>query len=374
VNPPVKETILIVDDQEENIRVVGSVLSLMEYDIIAATSAEQAFKRLRARTPDIILLDVMMPDTDGLTVCRQIKEQAQWAEIPIIFLSAADDKNVVVQALEAGGVDYVTKPFNRAELLTRVRTHLSLKQARDKLQRLAEDKDEILGILAHDLKNGFAGIKLSADLLMDRVSELGPRSAPLVENVMATAERLLEHMNDFLANQRAEHLEMKPGPQLLSFSAAQAVAVNQAAAQTKNIALTVAGASQEVAVVADQEALLQVLDNLVSNAIKFSSPGGKVEIVIEETSLGRVKCHVCDSGPGFTEDDRRKLFRRYQRLSARPTANEPSSGLGLSIAHRLMQLMGGDLQLAVGAGRHGGADFTLSLPVATPTTETQSPA
>lgn len=374
MNRPVKETILIVDDQEENIRVVGSVLSLMEYDIIAATSAEQAFKRLRARTPDIILLDVMMPETDGLTVCRQIKEQPQWAEIPIVFLSAADDKNVIVQALEAGGVDYVTKPFNRAELLTRVRTHLSLKQARDHLKRLAEDKDEILGILAHDLKNGVAGIQLSAGLLTDRAAELGPRSASLVENVLATSERLLEHMKDFLANQRAEQIRLQPAPLQLGHVVSQVIAMNQAAAQLKNMSLRLSAPELHEVVLADQEGIVQALDNLISNAIKFAQPGGTVEVVIDPSSLGRVKCHICDSGPGFTEEDRGKLFRRYQRLTARPTGNEPSTGLGLSIAYRLVQGMGGDLQLAPGSGRHGGADFTLSLPLYFPPAETSPPA
>jgi two-component system sensor histidine kinase/response regulator len=127
---PTRQTILIVDDQEENIRVVGNLLAMVNYDIVAATSAERAFKRLKARIPDIILLDLMMPGTDGLELCRSIKSDPRWEQIPIIFLSAADDKNLVVQALEAGGVDYVTKPFNRAELISRVRTHLALKETR----------------------------------------------------------------------------------------------------------------------------------------------------------------------------------------------------------------------------------------------------
>lgn len=358
---PPKETILIVDDQEENIRVVGSLLSLMNYDIVAATSAELAFKRLRARKPDIILLDVMMPEIDGLTACRKIKEEPLWADIPVIFLSAADDKNIIVQALEAGGVDYVTKPFNRAELLTRVRTHLSLKQAQDHLRQLAEDKDEILGILAHDLKNGLAGIQLCAGLLMDRKAELGPRSTPLAENVLATAERLLEHMKDFLANQRAEHLKLTPEPLLLSCLLSEAIAMNQAAADAKQIKLTLTAPEEDEPVQADHEAAVQVFDNLISNAVKFSQPGGTVEITVDRPMLGRVKCSICDSGPGFSSADREKLFRRYQRLTARPTGNEPSTGLGLSIARRLVHAMQGDLVLADGPGKLGGAHFIVSL-------------
>ncbi|MBK8040824.1 MAG: hybrid sensor histidine kinase/response regulator [Verrucomicrobiaceae bacterium] len=363
MTPAHRETILIVDDQEENIRVVGSVLSLMSYDIIPATSAEQALRRLQARTPDIILLDVMMPGTDGLTTCRQIRQNPAWLEIPIIFLSAADDKNVIVQALEAGGVDYVTKPFNRAELLTRVRTHLSLKQARDHLRRLAEDKDEILGILAHDLKNGIAGIQLSASLLHERTAELPPRSASLVDNIHTTSERLMEHMKHFLANQRAEQLTLAPAPLDPAAVLQKAVAMSHAAALAKNITLTLDPPAQITHVMADHEALLQVFDNLVSNAVKFTPPGGSVHAAVENPSLGFVRIHLRDSGPGFSAADRARLFRRYQRLSARPTASEPSTGLGLSIVKRLLTLMNGEIHLADAAPEHGAA-FTVQLPVA----------
>jgi len=135
-----------VDDQETNVQVLGSMLGQLGFEIVPVTSGEDALKRLAARPADLILLDVLMPGLDGFEVCRQIRAQAALAEIPIIFLSAADDKSFIVRALEAGGVDYVTKPFNQAELVSRVRTHLALKQARDRLRQLAEDKDELLGI------------------------------------------------------------------------------------------------------------------------------------------------------------------------------------------------------------------------------------
>ena len=98
-----KETILIVDDQEENLRIVSEVLSRTAYNVLLANSAEEAYRRLNEHTPALILLDVMMPGTDGLSVCRQIKAENRWAQIPVIFLSADDDKNVIVQALESGG-------------------------------------------------------------------------------------------------------------------------------------------------------------------------------------------------------------------------------------------------------------------------------
>ena len=128
-----------------------------------------ALKRVALRLPDLILLDLLMPGMGGCEVCRQFKENPDWKDIPVIFLSAADDKDLIVRALDAGGVDYITKPFNQAELISRVRTQLALKTARDRLKQLAEDKDELLGILAHDLKNYLGGINMSAELMQRQI-------------------------------------------------------------------------------------------------------------------------------------------------------------------------------------------------------------
>ena len=130
--------LLVVDDQESNIQIVGATLGKLGFEILPATGGLQAFQRLAVRRPDLILLDLLMPEMDGFEVCRRIRENLDWAEIPIIFLSSADDKGLIVRALESGGVDYITKPFNHAELVTRVRTHLALKRARDALKQLAD--------------------------------------------------------------------------------------------------------------------------------------------------------------------------------------------------------------------------------------------
>ena len=109
--------ILVVDDQETNLRVLGDMMGHLGFDIVPALDGEQALRRLAARPVDLILLDVLMPGLDGFEVCKRIRAKPEWTDIPIIFLSAADDKSLIVRALESGGVDYVTKPFNASELL-----------------------------------------------------------------------------------------------------------------------------------------------------------------------------------------------------------------------------------------------------------------
>jgi two-component system sensor histidine kinase/response regulator len=362
-----RSTLLIVDDQEENLRIVGTVLTALGYDIVAANSASQAFKRLASKTPDLVLLDMIMPDVDGLEMCRRLKEEPRWKDIPVIFLSAADDKNLVVQALEAGGVDYVTKPFNKAELVSRVRTQLSLKEARDQLRALAEDKDEILGILAHDLKNHLAGINLSAELLLNGLKDLPPQYGNLVRNIANSSNHVASFISGFLANQAAERSEVALQPINLVEVADAMASSHLLAADIKQIQIITELPENALYVNADPEGLRQVLDNLVSNAIKFTPSNGRVVIRVDETPTGLAQCIVSDSGPGFTEGDREKMFRRYGRLSARPTAGEPTTGLGLSIVKRLVEAMHGRIDLADEENSLtpdtdlGGATFVVSL-------------
>src|SRR5580704_5835993 len=125
--------ILVVDDQPANIQIIGAMLGALGHEIVPAADGMTALKRIAMRAPDLILLDLLMPGMDGFEVCRQIKAEPAWREIPVIFLSAADDKELIVRALDSGGIDFITKPFSHAELMCRVRTQLTFKATRDRL-------------------------------------------------------------------------------------------------------------------------------------------------------------------------------------------------------------------------------------------------
>ncbi len=354
-----QEKVLIVDDQDQNLQLIGTVLTMTGYEVILAGSGEQAFNRLAARLPDLILLDVFMPEMNGIEVCRKIKADPAWAEIPVIFLSAADDKNLVVEALECGGVDFVTKPFNKAELLSRVRTHLALRKAREQLRQLAEDKDELLAILTHDLGNHLAGITMSATVLQEQAKEIPPKCAMLVDNILQSTRLIRSFVVEFLANQSAERLVLNAGSVDITGVLKQTITRYAPLAAAKNINISVEVPDRAVYAKADQEGLARVMDNLVSNAIKFSTNGSKVTLQATNVA-GWTHFSVRDEGPGFTTEDREKMFRRYGRLSARPTGDELSTGLGLSIVKRLVEDMKGHITLDSEAGK--GALFTVRLP------------
>jgi two-component system sensor histidine kinase/response regulator len=355
------DCLLVVDDQEANIQLIGSMLGRMGFEILPATNPDQALKRLSVRRPDLILLDLIMPDMDGFQLCQRIQENPEWAHIPIIFLSAADDKNLIVRALECGGVDYITKPFNKLELISRVRTHLMLKSTRDHLQRLAQDKEELLAMISHYLQNHLVGMNMSAQMLLDRTkSNDDPKLRLMAENIRSSSNQMRSFVKAFLANAAAEHsLQYKPELLNLNDSVARVVRQYEDSAAAKSIVFRTSYEPQPVSVQVDSLALDQILDNLISNAVKFSPTGKEIFITVRRNQE-LAECEVRDQGPGFTDADKLRMFQRYARLSARPTGGEPSSGLGLSIARKLVQVLGGDLIYA--NAPEGGAQWNLRLP------------
>ncbi len=353
--------ILVVDDQPANLQIVGAVLGSLGCEIIPAADGATALKRVALRTPDLILLDLLMPGMGGCEVCRQLKENPDWKDIPVIFLSAADDKDLIVRALDSGGVDYITKPFNQAELVSRVRTQLALKAARDRLKQLAEDKDELLGLLAHDLKNHLGGINMSAELMNGQIKRFNDkRLTQLAENMVRSSALAMTFVREFLANSATDHgFTLKLAAVSFNEIAAATVQQYQEAARRKKIELVSDLPAETVFALADVTALDQVLDNLISNAVKFSPPGRRIFICVRVADH-RAECSIRDEGPGFSAGDKAKMFRRYGRLSARPTGGEPSTGLGLSIVRKLVRAMNGELLCESNPGQ--GATFTIRLP------------
>lgn len=352
--------LLVVDDQPQNIQVVGTILGRLGHEIVPASDGATALKRLGLKPPDLILLDLLMPGMDGYEVCRRIRQNPEWNDIPIIFLSAASDKDYVVRALEAGSVDYITKPFNQAELVSRVRTQLELKAARDRLRELVEDKDELIGLMAHDCKNQLGGLHMTAQLLRQRTASSDDKKLrQMAEAIEQASDRLLGFVKEFLANASAEHaLQFKSHPVDLAELARHSVDTYGRAARRKDLRIDLELPSEPAVVESDRSALEQILGNLLSNAVKFSPPGRTIAVRVERAGDG-FALSVADQGPGFTEEDKARLFRRYTRLSAKPTGGEPSTGLGLSIVKKLVDALGGSVSCESPGGK--GACFVVRL-------------
>jgi signal transduction histidine kinase len=352
--------ILVVDDQEPNLRVVGALLTRAGFDVVPAMSGPEALERLQASPPDCVLLDMRMPGMDGFAVLEKLRADPETRHLPVVFLTAETDREVLVRAFEAGAVDYITKPFVAEELLARVRTHVELKQSRDALARLAAEKQQVAEIVAHDLRNYFANISFAAEMLLDDTSAPLEKRKRLAESIRASTASGLLFLQAFLEQQSQQQrgLAVEPLPvrQLLH----EAIDLLQRAADEKNITLSM-HQSETLVVWGQRASVSHILTNLLSNAIKYSPPGSIVSIVAGKHA-DHARLQVQDRGPGISPRDQERLFQRYVRLSPTPTQGESSTGLGLSLAKHKARAMGGDLWYDPRQG--GGSTFTLELPLA----------
>ncbi len=353
--------ILVVDDVPQNIQVVGGILTKAGYEVMPATSGMQALERVKSKLPDLILIDLMMPDMDGLAACRHLKKDPVTACVPIIFLTASNQPEHIVEAFTVGAVDYVTKPFNAPELLARVRTHLELKHTRDallrqteRLKEMNEEKDEFLGIAAHDLRNPLSNIISTCQLLMDEPDADPAFIREMLDLIDTTATHMSQLVKNLLDVNAIEQGEMKLTPQRVSLMEIVESVLDsfRHKADKKGQTIQYSAPGSSPIVLADPDATREIVDNLISNAIKFSLPGKPIEIrLIRSEPFARLE--VQDHGPGLTATDMQKAFGKFARLSARPTGGEVSIGLGLSIVRKMVCASHGrvwcESQLGLGA-------------------------
>jgi signal transduction histidine kinase len=261
----------------------------------------------------------------------------------------------------AGAVDYVTKPFNAPELLARVRTHLELKHARQRLREMNDEKNEFMGIAAHDLRSPLTAVRGYLEMISED-PEMDPRELKdLSQRMIATTGRMVEMIQQLLDSNAIERGEIKVTLQTCDLAriADTVVEAFQPRASAKQQILQRQGDVKETQVMADPNILTQVLENLVSNAVKYSPPGKRIYVRVR-AQPGSVRCEVQDEGPGFSAEDKKRLFGKFARLSARPTAGEPSVGLGLSIVRRMVQELNGQIRCESELGQ--GSRFVLELP------------
>lgn len=359
-------TILVVDDQEPNVQLVCGFLLEEGYEVVPASSGPQALERLASQLPDLILMDVLMPGMDGFALCERVRLIPECAAIPVIFLSAADESEFIVRALESGGVDYITKPFRKAELIARVRTHLALKTSRDRMAHLLSEKDELMAVLAHDLKNPLTAISLGVQTLQTKAEPDSQFVAKVTGHIEATVNRMRDSIEALLSQKAQERAEFPLTFQPINLQAAvrDAVAALRPAAAAKQTRLEMVMPAASIIVLADAHALRHILDNLISNALKFSPPASTITVTTVQEPNEMPACIVQDQGPGLTMDDTHGLFQKYSRLSARPTGGESSTGLGLAIVKMLTDRMSGTVKGENRTDGERGAIFTLCLPPA----------
>jgi len=332
-----KPLILVVDDNQQNLKVLGNILLENGYSPAVAPNGAKALDFVKRKVPDLILRDIMMPDMNGFEVCQKLKQDAALSEIPIIFLTAKTEKEDIIQGLELGAVDYVTKPFNKKELMTRVNTHIELKttketlnQKRAELKQANATKDKFFSIIAHDLANIFNASLGSSTVLIapDEPIDDSERKyfLALIHQSLEKGYTLLRNLLDWSRTQTGR-IQVTAVTLNLKDVVDRNLALLENNARTKQINLF-SSVLETTSVFADEDMLETIIRNLLSNAIKFTPTNGQVEI-FSKTEENVIEISISDTGVGITPQDIDKLFRIEVSHTTIGTGEEKGTGLGL---------------------------------------------
>ena len=353
--------VLVVDDQAANLRVVGMLLTRQGYEVTAAASGEQALALYAEAPPDLILLDMMMPGMDGFEVLKALRAHDTPLRVPVVFVTAAHDRDLLLRAFEVGVVDYVTKPFLPEELLARVNAHIGLKLTRDRLERVAREREELVNLVAHDLKNPLTSVLFASDIL--RTDGCRPERIPrYLEMIYDSANDALGYIRHYLERRvgQANGSGARPSAELAA-TLDWLVQRYEMQLEARGIRIVLSPPSEHARVAIDERVLRQVSENLVSNAMKYA-PDCELMLAARAGAPGFWQLIVADRGPGIAASKQRQLFTPFTRLQEDAVADPMSHGLGLSLAKQIVHDAGGSLWYE--DRKQGGARFVIELPMA----------
>ena len=367
---PSEYKILIVDDVMSNVLLLKVLLTNEKFAIATASNGRQALEKVEKENPDLVLLDVMMPDMSGFEVAQHLKSNPQTAEIPIIFLTALNSTADIVKGFQVGANDFISKPFNKEELIIRVTHQISLVAAKrlilsktEELQRTNPARDKLYSVIAHDLRSPKGSIKMVLNMLIlnlpaEKIGiemyELLTMANQTTEDVFSLLDNLLKWTKSQIGKlnvvyQDVDLVEVTDG----------VIEIFSMVASLKKIRIREMK-PEKMMVNADIDMLKTVVRNLLSNAIKFSKENSEVLVKMEEVD-GMAVVSVQDYGCGISEEGQKKLLHTDTHFSTFGTNNEEGSGLGLLLCKDFVVKNGGKLWFTSKEGE--GSIFSFSIPV-----------
>jgi len=369
--PTPVHTVLLIDDNTITRTLLVSILEKADYKVVISCCAEETLKKLRTLTPDIILLDVMMPGMNGFSFCRKLKKDPKYQDIPVIFLTSLSQQTDIVKGFDAGGQDYIIKPFNQQELLARVRTHIHLHDTlleNKRLSRLALDasrsKSEFLASMSHEIRTPLNSIIGMAEVLAD--TTLSEEQREYVRIFRSAGENLLEIINDILDLSKIEagqtELETIDFDLPALMESVTTMVSLRASEQETTISTRIDG-DVPFYLNGDPTRLRQILLNLVGNAVKFTHKG-HVEITVATPAANgteqKLLFTIKDNGIGIPADKQQLIFDSFTQADSLTTRKYGGTGLGLTICQKLLNIMQGRIWLTSQPGK--GSTFFFTIP------------
>lgn len=367
---PSEYKILIVDDVMSNVLLLKVLLTNEKFAIATASNGRQALEQVEKENPDLVLLDVMMPDMSGFEVAQHLKSNPNTADIPIIFLTALNSTADIVKGFQVGANDFISKPFNKEELIIRVTHQISLVAAKrlilsktEELQRTIAGRDKLYSVIAHDLRSPMGSIKMVLNMLILNLpsEKIGAEMYELLTMANQTTEDVFSLLDNLLKWTKSQIVKLNVVYQDVDLVEVTdgVIEIFSMVASLKKIRIREMK-PEKMMVNADIDMLKTVVRNLLSNAIKFSKENSEVLVKMEEVD-GMAVVSVQDYGCGISEEGQKKLLHTDTHFSTFGTNNEEGSGLGLLLCKDFVVKNGGKLWFTSKEGE--GSIFSFSIPV-----------
>jgi two-component system sensor histidine kinase/response regulator len=361
-----KGNVLIVDDTPANLQLLGGLLRDAGYKARPAPSGKVALQAATAELPDLVLLDINMPEMDGYEVCAKFKADEKLKHIPIIFISALTETDDKLKAFDAGGVDYVTKPFQAQEVRARVATHLTLRRLQqdlerryDELHQLQDLRDNLIHMIVHDMRSPLMGIQALFFFLKKEAEALTPDTRELSVDAASATTTLVEMVSSLLDVSRLESGEMPLTESDVELGAVAEEAIGTLSGLTAGRSVTCERANGPVPSCCDADLIRRTVGNLLGNALKFTPSSASI-VVMVKTNEGRPRVEVRDTGPGIPEQFHARIFDKFGQADGGKRTKRHSSGLGLAFCKLAVEAHGGTIGVDSKAGE--GSTFWFELP------------
>ena len=361
--------ILIVDDVTSNVLLLKILLTNEKFQICTASNGHQCVEVARSEHPDLILLDVMMPELNGFDTAVILKKDPLTADIPIIFLTALNSPSDLVHGFQVGAHDFLTKPFNKEELIMRVMHQISLVAAKryiieqnEKLKRIISNRDKMYSVIAHDLRSPMASIRMVLNLCVNVVTPdmVGEEIFGLLDKANRESEETHDLLDNLLKWTKSQTGRLEVAYQNLELDdiVPGVVDIFTMIAEMKKIKLQYIPSEEHLKVRADNDMMKTVVRNFISNAIKFTPEGKGIEVYYKKSGEF-AKISVRDHGVGIAPERIDTLFHKGETTYG--TGGEEGSGLGLQLCADFARKNGGDVMVESTLGE--GSTFSYLVPL-----------
>jgi signal transduction histidine kinase len=341
-----RSKILIVDDELSMRRQLQSMLQMDDYDIMLLSNGKELLEKVAQISPDLIILDLMLPEIDGFEACRRLKSNSKYQHIPIILVTVLDAKTALTQGVGAGADDFLQKPVSKLELRARVRSMLRIKRQYDELEATLRMREELSNMIVHDMSSPIISILLHATLMEEQVTV--PELLEHLKMIRLAADRLDSFVNDMLLLAKMEQSKLRLNPSLIDVNQLILDAEKHfiIIAHSKGIQLKLLLPNPPLEMSLDSNLFRRVIANLLANALQYSPSDTIVTLTLSarctDDNQPHLRMQVIDQGPGIPEEYRQRIFEKFEVIDLKKKGVS-QIGLGLTFCKMAVDAHGGQI-------------------------------